>query len=246
MSKRRTLSPLQLLVVLGLIIAAASAHCRMRNEHTPQDRAQNEGAELAYNSKAEPVAMIVAAEDMMYRKGWETIEKHFPWLGYPSDALKQVNPRDPSDHRFLAQFVTEDPGRSPIPLISIICSLDARQVAGPLRSLRESCWPPAICLTTTTGRCRSFGTRATFSLSRRPHSKGWGSGGRRQTSLISNLFSFTRSTWRSSRKRSGGRERSLALENRARPKTSLTCKIFTIGWRTNFRATSPPASALLA
>ena len=91
----------------------------------------------AYDSKAEPVARVVTALDLTYRRGWETIEKYFPELGIPAEREIPINPSDASDHRFAAQLATEDPGRSPTALVMMICSLDPSAVSGKLKSLRD-------------------------------------------------------------------------------------------------------------
>ena len=91
----------------------------------------------AYDSKAQPVAEALQALNEMDLKGWAVIRKYFPQLGVVSETrAASVNPRDPEDQRFYAAFATEDPGRSPIPLISMICSLEAGDVTGRLRALR--------------------------------------------------------------------------------------------------------------
>lgn len=94
-------------------------------------------AAAAYDTKGEPVARVMSSLDMMNRKGWETIEKYYPALGIPPEHETPVDPRDPGNHRFFAQLVSEDPGRSPTPLIMMICSLKPSEVSGPLKSLRE-------------------------------------------------------------------------------------------------------------
>ncbi len=91
-----------------------------------------------YDSKAQPAAEAVQALNIMYQKGWETIGKYYPELATISDATPvSVNPSDPEDHRFYSNHATEDPGRSPMPLIAMICSLDAGDVTGRLKSLRD-------------------------------------------------------------------------------------------------------------
>ncbi len=91
-----------------------------------------------YDSKAEPSAEILQAINVMTLRGWETIRKYYPELGVVSEnASRSVNPGDPEDRRFFAAFVTEDPGRSPMPLVSMICSLDASEVSGRLKELRD-------------------------------------------------------------------------------------------------------------
>ena len=91
----------------------------------------------AYDSKAEPPAEVLQALNVMTLKGWDVIRQYFPKLGISSDAGSvSVSPHDPRDTRFYAAFANEDPGRSPTPLISMICSLDAGNVTGNLKSLR--------------------------------------------------------------------------------------------------------------
>ena len=91
-----------------------------------------------YNSKAEPAVEAVQAASAMTLKAWETIQKYYPALGSAAEnASVSIDPRNPEDQRFLATFATEDPGRSPIPLVSMICSLDANEVSGRLKSLRD-------------------------------------------------------------------------------------------------------------
>ena len=81
-----------------------------------------------YESKAQPAAEALQAVNAMSVKAWETISKYYPELGKVSEnAAPSVNPANPEDRRFKAKFVTEDPGRSPMPLVSMICSLDAER-----------------------------------------------------------------------------------------------------------------------
>ena len=94
-------------------------------------------AAQAYDTKGEPVSRAVSALDVMNRKGWETIDKYFPTLGLPSEHEKPVDPNDPANHRFFAQLVSEDPSRSPTPLIVMIVSLNPAEISGPLKSLRD-------------------------------------------------------------------------------------------------------------
>jgi hypothetical protein len=94
-------------------------------------------AAAAYDTKGEPVARAMSSLDMMNRKGWETIEKYFPKLGILSDHEIPVDSGDTSNHRFFAALATEDPGRSPTPLVMMICSLKADEVSGPLKKLRD-------------------------------------------------------------------------------------------------------------
>jgi hypothetical protein len=90
-----------------------------------------------YNSKAEPAAEVLQALNAMNLNGWQVIRKYYRHLGEVSEkGGGSVNPRDAADTRFYAAFSNEDPGRSPIPLISMICSLDAGAVSGNLKSLR--------------------------------------------------------------------------------------------------------------
>lgn len=92
----------------------------------------------AYDMKAQPAAVALEALTAMTLKGWETIRKYYPKLGVISETGGvSVNPRDPEDRRFYAAFATEDPGRSPVPLISAICSLESSEVSGDLKALRE-------------------------------------------------------------------------------------------------------------
>ncbi len=91
-----------------------------------------------YDTKAEPVARVGQALRAMNQKGWVTVAKYYPALGRFSDETeRKVSPQDPDDRRFLASFANEDPGRSPIPLISMIISLSASDVSGHLGSLRS-------------------------------------------------------------------------------------------------------------
>ena len=67
-----------------------------------------------------------------------SITKYYPELGKRSDdSSSSVNPTNPEDRRIHAKFVNEDPGRSPIPLVAMICSLDANEVSGRLKALRD-------------------------------------------------------------------------------------------------------------
>jgi hypothetical protein len=91
-----------------------------------------------YDMKAEPVACVEQALKIMNERGWFLIAKYYPELGKFSDEREpRVNPQDPDDLRFIASFATEDPGRSPIPLISMIVSLSSAHVSGRLASLRR-------------------------------------------------------------------------------------------------------------
>ena len=91
-----------------------------------------------YNSKAEPAAEALQALNAMTLKAWEAIRKYYPELGEVSEKPSaSINPGNPEDRRFQAAFATEDPGRSPMPLVAMICSLDASEVSGRLKSLRE-------------------------------------------------------------------------------------------------------------
>jgi hypothetical protein len=77
-----------------------------------------------YDLKAEPVARILEAVRVMNLRGWETIRIYFPALGtFSEDAEPRVSPHDMDDRRFFARFANEDPGRSPMPLVSMILSL---------------------------------------------------------------------------------------------------------------------------
>ena len=92
----------------------------------------------AYNSKAQPVAEAVQALNVMNQKGWQTIRKYYPTLGTESEkASEKVNPQDPEDRRFFAMRPTDDPGRSPMPLVVMICSLDVSDVSGNLKLLHD-------------------------------------------------------------------------------------------------------------
>ena len=92
----------------------------------------------AYDSKAQAPAEALGALNEMTLRGWDVIWKYYPQLGIkPEEGTASVNPRDPADRRFYAVFSNEDPGRSPIPLISMICSLEPRYVTGRLKALRE-------------------------------------------------------------------------------------------------------------
>ena len=91
-----------------------------------------------YDSKAQPAAEALQAVNAMSVRAWEVISKYYPELGKVSDnAAPSVNPANPEDRRIKAKFATEDPGRSPIPLVAMICSLDATEVSGRLKALRD-------------------------------------------------------------------------------------------------------------
>jgi hypothetical protein len=91
-----------------------------------------------YDLKAEPVARILEAVRVMNLRGWETIRIYFPALGtFSEDAEPRVSPHDMDDRRFFARFANEDPGRSPMPLVSMILSLSPAEVSGQLASLQE-------------------------------------------------------------------------------------------------------------
>ena len=91
-----------------------------------------------YDSKAQPAAEVQQAVNAMIVKGWEIIRKYYPELGVVSEnGGASVDPSNPNDMRFRASFATEDPGHSPMPLVSMICSLDANEVSGRLKSLRD-------------------------------------------------------------------------------------------------------------
>ncbi len=91
-----------------------------------------------YDIKAEPVARVAQALRAMHEKGWVAIAKYYPELGrFSDDAERRVSPGDFDDHRFFASFATEEPGRSPIPLISMIASLSPSEVSGRLAALRQ-------------------------------------------------------------------------------------------------------------
>jgi len=91
----------------------------------------------AYDSKGQPAAEVLQALNAMTLRGWEVIRRYYPQFGVISDSGGvSVNPRDPQDQRFYANFATEDPGRSPIPLISMICSLEPGDASGRLQALR--------------------------------------------------------------------------------------------------------------
>ena len=95
-----------------------------------------------YDIKAEPVGRVFDARSAMNEKGWELLAKYFPGLGTFSDeAERRVNPQDLDDHRFYAHFATEDPGRSPIPLLSMIVSLSPSDVSARLRPLQDQILP---------------------------------------------------------------------------------------------------------
>jgi hypothetical protein len=92
----------------------------------------------AYDSRAQPVAEALQALNAMNQRGWETIKRYYSKLGTESEnASPKVSPSNPEDQRFFATFVTEDPGRSPLPLIVMICSLDSNEVSGRLKFLRD-------------------------------------------------------------------------------------------------------------
>jgi hypothetical protein len=91
-----------------------------------------------YDSKAQPAAEALQVVNAMNVRGWETIRKYYPELGVVSEiASASVNPGNAEDQRFIAAFATEDPGRSPMPLVAMICSLDSNQVSGRLKVLRD-------------------------------------------------------------------------------------------------------------
>ena len=92
----------------------------------------------SYDSKAQAAAETVGALNEMVLRGWDVIRKYYPRLGVkPDEGAQSVNPRDAEDRRFYATFANEDPGRSPVPLISMICSLEASDVTGSLKPLRD-------------------------------------------------------------------------------------------------------------
>ncbi len=92
----------------------------------------------AYESKAQAPTEALAALNEMTLRGWEVIWKYFPQLGVKSEeGQTSINPRDATDLRFYAAFANEDPGRSPIPLISMICSLEPGDASGRLAALRD-------------------------------------------------------------------------------------------------------------
>ncbi|HVO59421.1 MAG TPA: hypothetical protein VMT53_00730 [Terriglobales bacterium] len=92
----------------------------------------------AYNSRAQSPAEALGALNELTLRGWNVIWKYYPRLGIKIDeGSASLSPRDPTDLRIHAVFSNEDPGRSPIPLISMICSLDPRDVTGKLRALRD-------------------------------------------------------------------------------------------------------------
>src|SRR3974390_450083 len=92
----------------------------------------------AYDSKAQAPAEALGALNELTLRGWEVIWRYYPQLGIkPEEGAARVNPSDPADRRFYAVFSNEDPGRSPIPLISIICSLEPPDVSGRLKALRD-------------------------------------------------------------------------------------------------------------
>jgi hypothetical protein len=97
---------------------------------------------LAYDSKARPSAEVIEALRDVTLKGWAVIRKYYPELGMvPEKAPGRVNPSNDSDNRFYATLATEDSGNSPIPLISMICSLDAAAATGRLARLRSELLP---------------------------------------------------------------------------------------------------------
>ena len=92
----------------------------------------------AYDSKAQAPAEALGALNEMTLRGWDVIWKYYPQLGIKTEeGAASVNPSDPADRRFYAVFSNEDPGRSPIPLISMICSLEPRDATGRLKALRD-------------------------------------------------------------------------------------------------------------
>ena len=142
-----------------LLLSAPSARAQKSNN---QDRPQvpfgftglNTVQIAAYNRKAQPVAEAVQALNVMNQKGWQTIRKYYPMLGTESEkASEKVNPQDPEDRRFFAVRSTDNPGRSPMPLVVMVCSLDVSDVSGNLKLLHNevreatsfedfSGWPP--------------------------------------------------------------------------------------------------------
>jgi hypothetical protein len=70
------------------------------------------------------------------------MRKYYPRLGTLTEsAPTRVNPSNDNDNRFYATLATEDAGNSPIPLISMICSLDASTATGRLAHLRSELLP---------------------------------------------------------------------------------------------------------
>jgi hypothetical protein len=130
--------------MLGLVVAGA-LHVTAQNQPKTTDRPMvpygfvklDPISAGVYDSKGEPAARAITALDMMYRKGWESITKYFPGLGTPTEKEAPADPRDPENHRFIAQLVSEDTGRSPTPIIMMICSLKSTDVAGPLKGLHD-------------------------------------------------------------------------------------------------------------
>jgi hypothetical protein len=91
----------------------------------------------AYDSKGQAPAEILGALSEVTLRGWAVIWKYYPQLGVkPESGSVSVKPADAADRRFYAPFANEDPGRSPVPLISMICSLEPGEVSGRLVALR--------------------------------------------------------------------------------------------------------------
>lgn len=96
----------------------------------------------AYDSKAEPVARVTEALLKVKQTGWQLIHKYFPTLGVSSTGTeKKVHPEDPADRRFFANYASEDPTLSPIPLLCMIWSLPESQLSGPLKNLHDELVP---------------------------------------------------------------------------------------------------------
>lgn len=91
-----------------------------------------------YDMRGEPVARAFNALRNMNERAWDLIGKSCPHIGIvPDTGEPKVHPGDVEDQRFYAGLANEDLGRSPIPLVSMIVSLDSSDLAEPLRSLRE-------------------------------------------------------------------------------------------------------------
>ncbi len=124
--------------VQGLAWAASDTSTKPKRPQIPWGVTGLNSIQIgAYDSKAQPTAEVLQARTEMDLKGWEVIRKYYPQLGVITEGRgTSINPRDPHDERFYAVFATEDPGRSPIPLISMICSLENNDATGKLKALR--------------------------------------------------------------------------------------------------------------
>lgn len=96
----------------------------------------------AYDSKAEPVASATAALMSLNQSGWRVIRKYFPRLGATGEGVEtRVDPENPADNRFFANYLSEDAALSPMPLLCVIGSLPARDLSGRLKALHDEVAP---------------------------------------------------------------------------------------------------------